>query len=97
MTEPGPGHNAGNEQLASLVRRIEALNEEKAALASDIKDIMAEAKSDGYDTKALRALIAKRRRDATELAEHEALVASYEAALGPMADTPLGRSAVGKL
>jgi uncharacterized protein (UPF0335 family) len=96
MSEPGPGHNQGgiDQRLTSLVQRIERLNGEKAELASDLKDVYAESKSAGYDCKVLRALIAKRKRDAAELAEHEALLATYEAALGMLADTPLGAAAM---
>jgi uncharacterized protein (UPF0335 family) len=93
---PGPGHNQGgvDQRLTSLVSRIERLNGEKADLASDIKDVYAEVKSAGYEVKVVRALIAKRKRDAAELAEHEALLATYEAALGQIADLPLGVAAM---
>jgi uncharacterized protein (UPF0335 family) len=62
------GHNA-NAQLRSIVERIERLEDEKAALASDIKDIYAEAKGNGYNVKALRTIIRMRKQDASERAE----------------------------
>ena len=83
-----------HEHLKSIIERIERLNSEKAALASDIKDIFAEAKSAGYDTKAIRILVAERKKDAAEVEELQALVDTYKAALGMLADTPLGRAAI---
>ena len=96
---PGPGHNQGgvDQRLTSLVSRIERLNGEKADLQTDIKEVYTDLKSAGYDAKVVRALIAKRKRDAAELAEHEALLATYEAALGPMVGTPLADAAMGKV
>ena len=67
---PGPGHNQGgvDQRLTSLVSRIERLNGEKADLQTDIKEVYTELKSAGYDAKVVRTLIAKRKRDAAELA-----------------------------
>ncbi len=70
------------DQLQSFVERIERLEEEKAALSSDIKDLFAEAKSTGFDTKALRTVIRLRKQDANERRDHEALLATYMHALG---------------
>lgn len=75
---PGPDHNG---QVKSFVERIERLNEEKAGIAEDIKEVFAEAKSTGLDTKILRKLIAERKRDANERAEEEALLDLYRRAL----------------
>jgi uncharacterized protein (UPF0335 family) len=69
------------DQLRSLVERIERLEEEKAGLASDIKDIFAEAKSNGYDVKTLRRVIALRRQDASERDEAQHLLDTYCRAL----------------
>ncbi|MTW19377.1 DUF2312 domain-containing protein [Rhodoplanes serenus] len=85
---------ASRDQLRSLVERIERLEEEKKALADDIKDVFAEAKGKGYDVKALRAVIRLRKQDKDERAEHEAIVETYMHALGMLADTPLGRAAI---
>jgi uncharacterized protein (UPF0335 family) len=68
--------------LQSLVDRIERLNEEKKNLASDIKDIYHEAKSAGFDVKAIRQLIRKRARDAAEVEAEEAMIDVYRHALG---------------
>ena len=86
-----------HKHLKSIIERIEKLNEEKAALASDIKDIFAEAKSAGYDVKALRAVLADRKTDAKDVEELQNLVDNYKAALGMLADTPLGRAAINSM
>lgn len=70
------------EQLKAFVERIERLEEEKAALAADIRDVYAEAKGNGFDVKALRRVIRERRLDRAELQEQEAMVDLYRAALG---------------
>ncbi|NVO15201.1 MAG: DUF2312 domain-containing protein [Rhodoplanes sp.] len=72
------------DQLKAFVERIEKLEEEKKAIADDIKDVFAEAKGNGYDTKALRAVIRLRKQDKDERAEHEAILETYKAALGIM-------------
>ncbi|RAI27324.1 hypothetical protein CH340_24460 [Rhodoplanes serenus] len=59
-----------------------------------MKDVFAEAKGNGYDVKALRAVIRLRKQDKDERAEHEAIVETYMHALGMLADTPLGRAAI---
>lgn len=74
--------NAAAAQLRSFVERIERLEEEKAALGSDIRDLYAEAKSSGYDPKTLRKVIALRKQDATERRDEEAVLATYMHALG---------------
>lgn len=79
MTEEG--HNS-NEQLRSIVERIENLEVSKAEIASDIKDVYAESKSNGYDVKALRTIIRMRRQDPNERAEQDAMLATYMQALG---------------
>jgi uncharacterized protein (UPF0335 family) len=70
------------ERLRSLVERIERLEEEKKALAGDIKDIFAEAKSAGFDVKALRTLLSLRKKEPAEVEEQDALVTLYRQALG---------------
>jgi uncharacterized protein (UPF0335 family) len=72
------------DQLKSIVERIERLEEEKAALAEDIKEVYAEAKANGYDTKILRTVIRLRKQDSAERQEQEALLDLYLAALGMM-------------
>lgn len=70
------------DRLRSLVDRIERLNEEKAAIASDIKDIYAEAKSAGFDPKVLRLVIRLRKLEPAEVEEQETLSQVYRRALG---------------
>jgi len=72
------------------------LEQEKADIGSDIRDVYAEAKGNGFDTKALRAIVRRRRADAAALAEHEAIVETYMHALGMLADTPLGQAAIAR-
>ena len=69
-------------QLRSLIERIERLEEEKAALAADIREVFAEAKSTGFDTKAIRAILKIRKQDDHERMEQEAVLATYLHALG---------------
>ncbi len=80
------------EQLKSFIERIERLEEEKKTIADDIKDVFAEAKGTGFDTKALRAILRRRKADPDQIAEHEAIVDLYMQALGmiPFERTPLG-------
>lgn len=68
-------------RLTSLIQRIERLEKEKAAIASDIRDIYAEAKSAGFDTKAMRACIKLRKMDAADRDEQELLIETYRKAL----------------
>lgn len=78
MTEIG---GIAVDRLRSLVERIETLNEEKAGIESDIRDIFAEAKSAGFDTKAIRAVIKLRKMNAADRDEQELLVETYRKAL----------------
>lgn len=69
-------------KLLSYVERVERLNEEVKALQTDIKEIYDEAKSNGYDVKALKAIIALRKLDDAEREEAETVLDVYKAALG---------------
>ena len=69
-------------QLKSLVERIERLEEEKKAIAGDIKEVYAEAKGHGFDTKILRKIVSLRKKDENERQEEEAILELYMAALG---------------
>ncbi|EAP90121.1 DUF2312 domain-containing protein [Oceanicaulis alexandrii] len=73
---------AARDQLRALVARIERLEEDKAGVAADIKEVYAEAKSMGYDTKVLRKVISLRKQDAHERQEMEALLELYLGAVG---------------
>lgn len=70
------------DRLRSIVERIERLEEERKALASDIKDIFAEAKSAGFDVKVLRQVLRLRRQEPAEVEEQETLLDLYKRALG---------------
>lgn len=85
------GHNSGpasiaRDQLRSIVERIEKLEEEKAAIAGDIKEVYAEAKANGYDTKTLRQVVRLRKQDRAERQEAEALLDLYLSALGMVSE-----------
>ncbi|HEY5820065.1 MAG TPA: DUF2312 domain-containing protein [Mesorhizobium sp.] len=69
-------------QLRALIERIERLEEEKKTIADDIKDVYAEAKGNGFDTKAIRAIIRLRKQDQAEREEAETILDLYKAALG---------------
>ena len=70
------------DQLKSIVERIERLEEEKKTIADDIKEVYAEAKGTGFDTKAIRTLIRLRKKDQAEREEEESILDLYKAALG---------------
>ena len=76
------GTTVAASQLRSFVERIERLNEEKKTIAEDIKEVFAEAKGTGFDTKAMRVIIRLRKKDANERQEEEAILDLYKAALG---------------
>ena len=69
-------------ELRQFVERIERLDAEKKDIAEQQKEVMAEAKARGYDTKVLRKVIALRKRDADDIAEEEAVLEMYKQALG---------------
>lgn len=70
------------DRLRSIIERIERLEEERKALASDIKDIYAEAKSAGFEVKVIRQLISLRKKEPAEVEEQETLLDLYKRALG---------------
>jgi len=70
------------EHLKQFVERIERLEEEKAGIAEDIKEVYAEAKSNGFDVKILREVIKKRKLDAADRQEQETILDLYMQALG---------------
>jgi len=73
-------------QLKAFIERVERLEEEKAALASDIREVFAEAKTVGFDTRAMRAIIRIRKQDVNERQEQEAVLETYLRALGMAPD-----------
>ncbi len=78
---PDVGGIAG-ERLRSLIERIERLEEEKRTLSADIKEVYAEAKGTGFDTKIMRQIIRIRRMDKDDVDEQETLLDIYKRALG---------------
>ena len=74
------GHNS-NQQLKAIVERIEAVETEMKERMEDRKEIYLEAKSNGYDVPALKAIVARRRKDQEKLAAHEEMVEVYQRAL----------------
>ena len=69
----------------AFVERVERLEEEKKAIADDIRDVYGEAKANGYDTKALRTVVRLRKQDINERKEQEAILETYLHALGMLA------------
>lgn len=69
-------------ELRQFIERFERLDEEKKVLAEQQKEVMAEAKARGYDTKVMRKVVALRKRDANDIAEEEAVLEMYKEALG---------------
>jgi len=82
MADGTASNHVAAERLRSFIERIERLEEEKAAIASDVKDVYAEAKGEGYDTKVLRQVIRIRKMDRAERQEQEAILDLYLSALG---------------
>jgi uncharacterized protein (UPF0335 family) len=75
-------HRFAKDQLKAIIERIERLEEEKKTISDDIRDVYAEAKGNGFDTKALRAIIRLRKMDVDERREQEAVLETYMHALG---------------
>ena len=69
-------------KLKSLVERIERLEEDRAAVASDLKEVYAEAKGEGFDVKIIRKVVRIRKADAAKRSEEEALIELYITAIG---------------
>ena len=82
------------QHLQSFIERIEKLEEEKKALADDIKDIYSEAKSSGFDSKIIKKVVALRKMDKAKREEEEAILDLYLSALGDLAGTPLADAAM---
>ena len=78
-------HRFAKDQLKAFVERIERLEEEKKAIADDVRDVYAEAKGNGFDVKALRAVVRLRKQDVDARKEQEAILETYLHALGMLA------------
>jgi len=92
-TNSSEGGVAGAE-LRQFVERVERLEEEKKAIADDIKEVYTEMKGRGFDTKVVRQIVRIRKQDHAERMEYEAILDLYLTALGEFANTPLGQSAM---
>jgi len=86
-----------NNQLQSIVERIEKLEDERSLLAADIKEVLVEAKHSGFDAKIIRKLIALRKKKAEEREQEQQILDRYMVALGMLSDTPLGQYAIKKI
>lgn len=76
------GASASDDRLRLLIERIERLEEEKKGISEDIKDVYAESKAVGYDTKIMRKIISLRKTKPEERTEQETILDTYKAALG---------------
>jgi uncharacterized protein (UPF0335 family) len=83
---PMTAARVAKDHLKAFVERIERLEEEKKALADDIRDVYAEAKANGFDTKALRQVVRLRKIDVEERKEQEAILETYLQALGMLVE-----------
>jgi uncharacterized protein (UPF0335 family) len=77
-----PATTFAKDQLKSIIERIERLEEEKKAISDDIRDVYAESKGNGFDVKALRAIVRMRKQDPNERQEEETILETYMQALG---------------
>ena len=77
-----PATKFAKDQLKAIIERIERLEEEKKTISDDIRDVYAEAKSNGFDVKALRQVVRLRKQDVDERKEQEAILETYLQALG---------------
>lgn len=74
------GHNSGG-RLRSFIERIERLNEDKKAVNTDLSEVYAEAKNEGFDTKIIRIVVRRRAMEAQKRAEQDQLVETYESSV----------------
>lgn len=81
-TETDASYRVTAEELRQFIERYERLEQEKKDIAENQKEVMAEAKSRGYDVKVMRKIIALRKRDSNDIAEEEAVLEMYKEALG---------------
>ncbi len=101
MSSPAPiGHNndvitgAAQTRLRTIIERVERLEEDKAAIMEDIKEVYAEAKGEGFDVKILRKIVTLRKKDKVKRQEEEAVMALYMEALGEQMPLPFSGGGV---
>lgn len=82
ITEPESSYRVTADELRQFIERYERLEAEKKDIADAQKEVMAEAKARGYDTRVMRKVISLRKRDKDDIAEEEAVLEMYKEALG---------------
>lgn len=82
MNDTNSAYNVTADELRQFIERYEQLEAEKKDVAATQKEVMAEAKGRGYDTKVMKKLVALRKRSSDSIAEEEAVLEMYKAALG---------------
>ncbi len=82
MSDPNDAYNVTADELRQFIERFEQLESEKKDVAEQQKELMAEAKGRGYDTKVLKKVVALRKRKPDDIAEEEAVLELYKQALG---------------
>lgn len=82
MTDTNDAYNVTADELRQFIERYEQLEAEKKDVTENQKELMAEAKGRGYDTKVMKKIIALRKRSSDDIAEEEAVLEMYKAALG---------------
>ncbi|QIG75249.1 DUF2312 domain-containing protein [Rhizobium phage RHph_Y52] len=85
-TGDNSGFNVAAAELLQFIERIERLEEEKQSIADDVKDVYGEMKSRGYDTKQVKRVIARRKKDVSEVLEEDSVFETYLHALGMLAE-----------
>lgn len=86
MSKPRKVGGIAGEQLSSYIQRIEKLEDEKTGISADVRDVYAEAKANGFDTKTMRQVLKLRKMDAAERDEQETMLDLYLRALGMAPD-----------
>jgi uncharacterized protein (UPF0335 family) len=86
---PDGSQNITGQRLRSFIERVERLEEEKAALSEDIKEVYAEAKGQGFDAKVMRRVVAIRKKDGDAYAEECEILRTYMSAIGMQHELPL--------
>lgn len=84
MSDADQAYNVTGEELRQFIERIEHLEEERKDIADQIKEVFSEMKGRGFDVKAVRTILKERRLDPDDVAEQEAIIDTYRAALGMM-------------
>ncbi|MGH1376669.1 MAG: GapR family DNA-binding domain-containing protein [Alphaproteobacteria bacterium] len=93
MSENGIGHNSAGERIRSFVERVERLEEERAALAEDVKEVLAEAEGVGFSKKVIKTVV-KVRKNKRQFEDDLSLVETYMAAMGEQLNFDFNASCV---